>query len=80
MVAELLERAPALHAARPKPVPSVHWALEHIQVVLYGRVLEQTLSERPSCLDAVKNALRPIKDKLWIVGHRVKVVLGLAKE
>ncbi len=40
----LLERAPALHAARPKPVPGVALALEHIQMALEAQRLSQALT------------------------------------
>lgn len=45
MIYELLERAPALHATRPKPIPGVHLALEHLQVVLEEQRLSQTLNQ-----------------------------------
>ncbi len=44
MVHELLERAPALHAARPKPVPGPQLALEHLQLALEEQRLESRLA------------------------------------
>jgi len=43
MVHELLERAPALHAARPKPVPGVHLAWELFQLGLEAHELRAAL-------------------------------------
>lgn len=44
MTYELLERAPALHAMRPKPIPGIHLALEHLQLTMESQRLSQSLS------------------------------------
>ena len=92
MVSALLERAPALHAVRPKPVIGVKLALEHIQLTLETHRLAGTLQPllkygvferswgRFAPMVRHLTPLRRVKDAIWIVGHRVKVRLGMAKD